>query len=187
MSTIIYVPGFQAKPKASKKFIQLQKFFPEDKHIQFSWSPLDSSIRQDFNQFLQKTLNGDEDYIFVASSTGCNFVLDVIDYCKEKFLPRPKIVLLNPLFSLDYLVEQLDGFDENLQKQIKSIDIKKLEDNLIIFSKLDTIINHAAISDDDYDYLVNRNKIEWYTDDHSLSNDFDDVLKDIKVYMQSGF
>ena len=95
--------------------------------------------------------------------------------------------MLNPLFSLDYLVEQLDGFDENLQKQIKSIDIKKLEDNLIIFSKLDTIINHDAISDEDYDYLVNRNKIEWYADDHSLSNDFDDVLKNIKSYMQSGF
>lgn len=183
MNQIIYIHGYQKNPKQSKKGQMIKHFFLDSEIIEFLWNGEDENIHETFKKFLLETIEPSANTTIIASSTGCNFAYEAIQLCKDEMLPRPHMVYLNPLFDL-WQFKSIENTDdtllpETLNKQIKKIDLSKIEDSLIIFSKEDEIlvppVNHSD--------LAIKNLVMSIVANHSMTNiNFDRILNEIAAY-----
>lgn len=171
MKHIIYVRGFTNNPeKQSKKALQIAENYPECKVHEFNWKATDTNIVEDLEKFFYKVYNTEDDFTIIASSTGCNLTIQALDFFKKNSLSRPQIVFLNPLFDLEHIKTELEGFGENLRNQVKTVDYTKLEDCIILFAGDDEVIDHDLIPDQGYEYLLYKNDIHWLSANHSFTN-----------------
>lgn len=139
-----YIHGLGSNSNSSK-FLELQKHYPNIKCL--DWT-IDDFIPKKLNQWeneIMENSNG-SNICIIASSTGSNFAIQLRMRFKPQFV---HLVLINPLFNVDYLFNKSIIPEKLLPHLIK---VSSLRESLIFISTNDTVI-------DNYTFLIDNENI----------------------------
>ena len=149
MIKFIYLHGLHGS-NSSKKFIELQKKYPEIQCLE--WSIDDNIENKIVNWSKVITDENPKNVCIIASSTGCNFAYQLKNFHKTNWI---SLVLINPLFDVKDIYNQ-DLMPANISNYL--VKVTNLSGALILFGNNDEVIDNQKHYTKDT-FIGSNNKI----------------------------
>lgn len=166
-----YVHGLHSSKKA-KKFRDIQIIYPNA--ICFDWTIYDS-LDNKINEWVAIVKESKLENVLIGSSTGGNLVCQMNELL-HKSQNYPKIILVNPLLSLDQVINK-EIIPSEIVKYIQ--EIKPFSGSLIIIADNDEVLNHELINID----ITKSNQIIISENDNHQLFKFKDYFNEIENYI----
>jgi predicted esterase YcpF (UPF0227 family) len=168
-----YVHGLHSS-KNAKKFKDIQLKYPNS--ICLDWAVGDN-LDYKINEWVDLVKKSKVENVLIGSSTGCNLICQM-NPLLQKANNYPKTILLNPLLSLDQLIN-IEILPLEVLKYVREID--SFSDCLIIISDNDEVLNHGKISAQ----IIKSNQIIVSKNDSHKLLKFKDYFEEINRYSNS--
>lgn len=168
-----YVHGLHSSKNAIK-FKEIQIRYPNA--ICFEWTVKDN-LTDKINEWVAIVKESKKNNVLIGSSTGCNFICQ-INKILHKSNNHPKTILLNPLLSLDQVINK-EIIPLEIIKYIQKIDF--FSNYLILIADNDEVLNHDQINPQ---LIASNHLIISKNDNHQLLK-FKDYLDEIERYIYS--
>ena len=142
MIKYIYIHGLNSS-KESFKYKIIQNAFSNTECVEWHVDDnIDMQLELIAQHLFLKNLNYEDKIIIIGDSTGANFAYQLREKLKNVKV-YAGLVLLNPLLSLESVYDP-SVFPTSIKKYI--IDIKDIDDSLLILSNNDEVLDNSFIN-----------------------------------------